>query len=258
MVLVHAHERVDDLQLDGLKVIQDPSGFCFGIDAVLLSNFIKLKAKDVAVEFGTGTGVIPILLSGKATFRKIMAFEVQSQMADMANRSVLLNNLQERIEIVNANLVDSLDYIGAGSVDVVFSNPPYMTGSGGLKNPSDLKAISRHEVLCSLEDIVDKASKLLKFRGNFYLIHRPSRLVDIFALARQYGLEPKVLRMIQPYAHKKPNICLIKCVKGGNSELTVLEPLVVYTPEGNFTDEIYDIYGMENITAFTKEEEGTR
>lgn len=250
----HPHERIDDLQLNGLRIIQNPKGFCFGIDAVLLSNFMNLKASDLVVEFGTGTGIIPILLSGKTDFKKIFAFEVQSEMADMANRSVQMNGLEDRIEVIHANLNDALDYLKAGTADVVFSNPPYMTGHGGLKNPSDQKAISRHEILCSLEDIVEKASKLLKFRGNFYLIHRPSRLVDIFDLARRYKLEPKVIRMIQPYANKKPNICLIKCVKGGNPELTVMEPLVVYNNDGGFTDEIYKIYGMEKITSFTGEE----
>lgn len=253
--LVMPHERVDDLQLKGLKIIQDPKGFCFGIDAVLLSNFTKLKSGDTVVEFGTGTGIIPILLSGKTEFNKIYAFEVQVQMAEMAKRSIALNGLEDRIEVIHANLKDANNYVQSGSVDVVVSNPPYMSGSGGLKNPSDLKAISRHEVLCTLEDIVEKAAKLLKFKGKFYLIHRPNRLVDIFVLCRKYKLEPKQIRMIQPFIHKSPNICLIQCVKGGNSELHVKEPLIVYEQDGTFTKEIYEIYGMENITSFTKEEE---
>jgi tRNA1Val (adenine37-N6)-methyltransferase len=253
MELVLPHERVDDLQLKGLKIIQDPKGFCFGIDAVLLSNFTKLKSGDTVVEFGTGTGIIPILLSGKTEFKKIYAFEVQEQMAEMATRSIQLNGLEDRIEVIHANLIDAIDYVPLGSVDVVVSNPPYMSGTGGLKNPSDLKAISRHEVLCTLEDIVEKAAKLLKFKGKFYLIHRPNRLVDIFVLCRKYKLEPKRIRMIQPFVHKSPNICLIQCVKGGNSELHVQEPLIVYEQGGTFTKEIYEIYGMENITAFTKE-----
>lgn len=247
------HERIDDLQLGGLRIIQDPKGFCFGIDAVLLSNFIKLKPSDEVVEFGTGTGVIPILLTGKSAFKKIHAFEVQHEVAEMAKRSVRLNQLNEKIDIIEDNLTESGKYFGKGTIDVVFSNPPYMSGDGGIKNNHTLKAISRHEVLCSLEDIIANASKLLKHRGKFYMIHRPNRLVDIVALCRQYKLEPKEIRMIQPYYDKRPNIFLIMCSKGGQSDLKFLDPLIVYEKDGGYTAEIHDIYGMENITVFKKD-----
>ncbi len=252
--LVKDHERVDDLQLDGLKIIQDPSGFCFGIDAVLLSHFTKVKSKDLIVEFGTGTGIIPILLAGKYSFSKIAAFEVQSEVADMASRSVKLNHLEDKITIINDNLKASADYFSAGSIDVVVTNPPYMSHTGGIKNMDEKKTISRHEVLCGLEDIISGASRLLKFGGNFYMIHRPNRLVDIVTLCRQYRLEPKEIRMIHPYAGKKPNIFLIRCNKGGKPDLKFRNPLVVYEDSGNYTQEIYDIYGMQNITVFTSKE----
>lgn len=252
-VIVHPHERIDDLQLDGLRIIQNPAGFCFGVDAVLLSNFIKLKSGERAVEFGTGTGVIPILLSGRKHFEKITAFEVQPEVADMARRSVLLNGLNDRIEVVEDNLKEARRYIDPASVDVVFSNPPYMSTNGGLKNDHAMKTISRHEVLCTLEDIISEASKLLKFRGRFYMIHRPNRLVDILTLCRHYKLEPKEIRMIQPYVDKKPNVFLIMCSKGGNSDLKFLDPLIVYEKDGRYTQEIHMIYGMENITVFTKD-----
>lgn len=252
-VIVHPHERIDDLQLDGLRIIQNPAGFCFGVDAVLLSNFIKLKSGERAVEFGTGTGVIPILLCGRKHFEKITAFEVQPEVADMARRSVLLNGLNDRIEVVEDNLKEARRYIDPASVDVVFSNPPYMSTNGGLKNDHAMKTISRHEVLCTLEDIISEASKLLKFRGRFYMIHRPNRLVDILTLCRHYKLEPKEIRMIQPYVDKKPNIFLIMCSKGGNSDLKFLDPLIVYEKDGCYTQEIHKIYGMENITVFTKD-----
>lgn len=252
-VIVHPYERIDDLQLGGLRIIQNPAGFCFGIDAVLLSNFIKLKSDERAVEFGTGTGIIPILLSGRKHFKKITAFEVQPEVADMAKRSVLLNGLNDRIEVVEDNLKEARKYIEPASVDVVFSNPPYMSTNGGLKNDHAMKTISRHEVLCTLEDIISEASKLLRFRGRFYMIHRPNRLVDILTLCRQYKLEPKEIRMIQPYADKKPNIFLIMCSKGGNSDLKFMDPLIVYEKDGGYTRDIHKIYGMENITVFGKE-----
>ena len=250
-VKVHDYERIDDLQLNGLRIIQNPSGFCFGIDAVLLSNFIKLKKGEIAVEFGTGTGIIPILLSGKTQFSKIHAFEVQHEVADMAKRSVSLNQLEDRIEILESNLTEASHFFQAGSVDVVFSNPPYMSGEGGIKNEHEMKRISRHEILCTLEDIISQASRMLRFRGRFYMIHRPNRMVDILTLCRQYKLEPKEIRMIQPFSDKKPNIFLIMCSKGGQSDLKFQDPLIVYEKDGNYTSEIYKIYGMENITVFT-------
>ncbi len=252
--LLKEGERVDDLQLNGLKIIQNPKGFCFGIDAVLLSDFAKPKKGHTVVEFGTGTGIIPLLLSEKAPFQKLYAFEVQAEVADMARRSVALNGLQEKIEVIHDNLKAAVSYVQPGTVDVVVSNPPYMSGTSGLKNPSDQKAISRHEVLCTLEDIMQMASKLLTFRGRFYMVHRPARLVDIITLARQYNIEPKTLRMVQPYREEAPNICLIECVKGGKPELKVQPPLIVYEAPGVFTEEIYAIYRMVHMTSFTKPE----
>ncbi|GAU76867.1 tRNA1(Val) (adenine(37)-N6)-methyltransferase [Fusibacter sp. 3D3] len=248
--LVMPHERVDDLQLEGLKIIQDPKGFCFGIDAVLLSHFVKVKRTHRIVEFGTGTGIIPILLAGKTQFEHLYAFEVQEEVADMASRSVKLNHLEDKIEIIRANLKAALSYLDKGTIDTVVSNPPYMSTDGGIKNPSDKKAISRHEVLCTLEDVIVNASVLLKPSGNLYMIHRPNRLADLIYLCKQNKLEPKEIRMIQPYAHKKPNIFLIRCTKGGRPDLKFHDPLIVRTDQGDYTKEIYDIYGMENITVF--------
>lgn len=249
-VIVYEEERIDDLQLNKLRIIQNPKWFCFGIDAVLLSHFIKLKRNDTVVEFGTGTGIIPILLSGKSTFSKIYAFEVQADVADMANRSIILNQLEDKIQVITDNLKNAHLHFKKGDIDVVFSNPPYMSGEGGIKNDHPQKTISRHETLCNLEDIISKASELLKFRGRFYMIHRPNRLVDIMTLCRKYKLEPKEIRMIQPYNDKKPNIFLLMCSKGGQSDLKFHDPLIVYNKDGSFTDEIYHIYKTENITVF--------
>lgn len=250
--LIKENERVDDLQLKGLKIIQNPEGFCFGIDAVLVSNFSQIKKNGLVVDLGTGTGIIPLLISGKSSAKKIYGVEVQEEVADMARRSVALNGLEERIEIVHQNLKTIFEYLPKGLADVVISNPPYMPAGGALVNPGSYKAISRHEVLCTLEDVMKTAAGLLKEKGGFYMVHRPSRLVDIIELGRRYKLEPKLIRMIHPKEGKEPNIMLIKCVKSGNPELRVMPPLYVYNKDGSYTDEIFDIYNQVNIDVFDK------
>lgn len=256
---VKAHERVDDLQLNGLKIIQNPDSFCFGIDAVLLSDFTKVKDGANVVELGTGTGIIPILLSAKTKAAKISAFEVQESMAEMARRSVAMNGLTDRIEIINDNLTAYQRYFEKSSVDVVVTNPPYMSGSSGIHNEEDLKKISRHEIMCSLEDVIRVSAAMLKPGGSFYMVHRPMRLVDIVSYMRQYKLEPKEIRLVQPSIHKKPNIMLIKGVRGGKAELKFHDPLIVYQENGDYTPEIYEIYGNTNIDVFGKrgESDGT-
>lgn len=249
---VRTHERLDDLQLNGLKIIQDPQGFCFGIDAVLLSHFIDVKKAKLAVEFGTGTGIIPLLLSERKAIEKILTFEVQEKVAHMARRSIELNQLEDRIQVIHDTLHHACNYMENGSADIVFSNPPYMAPHAAIKNPSDEKAISRHEILCTLEDVVRNAAQILKFRGAFFMIHRPTRLVDIITLCRQYKLEPKKIQMIQPYKDSPPNIFMIKCVKGGNPEMKVMPPLVVYEAKGQFSNRIYEIYSEAQITSFTE------
>ncbi|MBN2899359.1 MAG: tRNA1(Val) (adenine(37)-N6)-methyltransferase [Clostridia bacterium] len=250
--ILKENERIDDLQLKGLKIIQNPDGFCFGIDAVLLSNFSQITKGGVVVDLGTGTGIIPLLVAGKSSARKIYGVEVQETVADMAQRSVLLNALSGRIEILNINLKDVHQHVEKGAADVVISNPPYMPAGGALVNPGSYKAISRHEVLCTLEDVVSSASTLLKEKGAFYMVHRPSRLVDIICLCRKYKLEPKQVRFVHPREGKEPNILLIKCVKSGNPELRIMPPLYVYGEGEAYTSEIYDIYAQVNIDVFDK------
>ena len=249
---IKPHERIDDLQVDGLKIIQNPDSFCFGIDAVLLSDFTKVKPGESVVEFGTGTGIIPILLSAKTKASKISAFEVQVSMADMARRSVRMNGLEDRIEIIHDNLKNYAKHFEKSSVDVVVTNPPYMAGTSGIQNDMDLKRISRHEVLCSLEDIIKASAAMLKPGGSFYMVHRPMRLVDIVSLMRQYKVEPKEIRLVQPSVSKKPNIMLIKGVRGGKAELKFHDPLIVYQEDGDYTPEIYEIYGNAHINVFDK------
>lgn len=245
-------ERIDDLQLDGLRIIQNPNGFCFGIDAVLLSNFAKVKKNEKVVDLGTGTGVIPILLSGKTKASKLYGVEVQSEVADMAKRSIKLNNLEEKIEIIEDNLKNAISHLGKGKIDVVVSNPPYFSSGDAIVNPTSYKAISRHELLCSLEDVVSVSAGLLKHGGTMYMVHRPHRLVDILCSLRKHRLEPKEIRFVHPKKSKKPNIVLIKAVKFGNPELKFMDPLVVYEDDGSYTSEIYDIYSNVKIDVFGK------
>lgn len=242
-VTLKENERIDDLQRNGYGIIQDPDRFCFGIDAVLLSGFAKAKAGDRVLDLGTGTGIIPILMEAKTEASKLIGLEIQEESADMARRSVILNDLSDKIEIVTGDIKEAASIFPKSSFDVVTSNPPYMIGQHGLTNPYSQKAIARHEVLCTLEDVVLAASALLKPGGNFYLVHRPFRLVEIMKVLTQYKLEPKRMRLVYPYIDKEPNMVLIEANRGGKSRLTVEKPLIVYQEQGKYTDEILDVYG---------------
>ena len=240
-------ERIDDLQLKGLKVIQDKNGFCFGIDAVLLANFAKVKKRAKVVDLGTGTGIIPVLIAGKSEAEKIVGVEIQEEVWEMANRTVKLNDLQERVEIVKGDIKTIDKQLEVHGYHVVTSNPPYMH-MNGIQNPNDKKAISRHEVLCDLEDVIRAASRLVMPRGKFFMIHRPTRLIDIVTIGRKYRLEPKIMRFIHPRADKAPNLLLVEFTKGGKPDLKIMDPLYVYDNEGNYTQEILDIYSEDYKT----------
>ncbi len=242
--LVRADERVDDLQIKNYKIIQHPDKFCFGMDAVLLSSFAKVKEGETVLDLGTGTGILPILMEAKTEGKHFTGLEIQPESAEMANRSVIFNNLQDKIDIVEGDIKEASSIFGKGSMNVVTSNPPYMTNHHGLKNPNDAKAIARHELLCSLEDLIRETSAVLKQRGRCYFVHRPFRLVEIITLMKQYKLEPKRMRLVYPFVDKEPNMVLIEGVKGGGSQLTVEAPLIVYDEPGKYTKEIYEIYGM--------------
>lgn len=236
-------ERLDDLQRNGYKIIQNPEKFCFGMDAVLLSGFAKVKRGEQVLDLGTGTGIIPILLKGKTEGKHFTGLEIQEESAEMARRSVVYNDLSEDVEIVTGDIKEAVDLFGAASFDVVTSNPPYMTGSHGLKNPQEAKAIARHEVLCTLEDVVRSAAGVLKPQGRFYLVHRPFRLAEIFCIMNKYKLEPKRMQLVYPYVDREPNMVLVEALKGGRPRITVEKPLIVYKSPGVYTDEIYDVYG---------------
>ena len=236
-------ERVDDLQRNGYRIIQRTDGFCFGMDAVLLSGFAMVKKGERTLDLGTGTGIIPILLEAKTEGEHFFALEIQREVADMARRSVSLNGLEEKIQIVEGDIREASQIFGAASFDVVTSNPPYMNDAHGLKNPDLPKAIARHEVLCTLDDVVREASRVLKIGGRFYMVHRPHRLAEIITVLRGYKLEPKRMKMVHPFADRDANMVLIEAVKGGGVFLKMEAPVIVFKEPGVYADEIRDVYG---------------
>ena len=213
------------------------------MDAVLLSGFVRVKQQETVLDLGTGTGIIPILLEAKTQGAHFTGLEIQPESADMARRSVLYNKLEDKINIEIGDIKDASRQFGASSFHVVTTNPPYMTGQHGLTNPNTAKAIARHEILCSLEDVIRESARILKPQGRFYMVHRPFRLAEILVLMHQYGIEPKRMQLVYPFVDKEPNMVLLEGLRGGNPRITVEKPLIVYQAPGVYTDEIYDIYG---------------
>ena len=237
------NERIDDLQRNHLRIIQKTDGFCFGMDAVLLSGFAAVKPGERVLDLGTGTGIIPILLSAKTEGEHFTGLEIQEEIAGMAKRSVSMNGLEEKIEIVNGDIKEASRIFGAASFDVVTTNPPYMNEAQGLKNPTEVRAISRHEVLCTLEDVVREGAKVLKHGGRMYMVHRPHRLIEILNTMTKYRLEPKRMKLVHPFRDKEANMVLIEAVRGGGAWMKVEPPVIVYKEPGVYSEEIYDIYG---------------
>lgn len=242
--LIRNNERIDELDRNGYCIIQDPSKFCFGMDAVLLSDFAKVKKNEKALDLGTGNGIIPILLEAKNNGEHYTGLEIQPESADLARRSVAYNHLEEKISIEIGDICEASKIFGVDSMDVVTTNPPYMIGQHGVKNDADAKTIARHEVLCTLDDIIRESARLLKPSGRFYMVHRPFRLAEIFSTMVNYHIEPKRMRLVYPYVDKEPNMVLIEGLRGGKSRITVERPLIVYKDVNVYTDEILEIYGM--------------
>ena len=218
-------ERIDELHRNQYKIIQNPQGFCFGMDAVLLSGFAKVEKGERVLDMGTGTGIIPILLEAKTQGEHFTGLEIQEYSVDMARRSVLLNNLQEKVEIVLGDIKTASKQFGRSVFDVVTANPPYMNEEHGLPNPDRAKAVARHEVLCTLEDVVRESAAVLKPGGRFYMVHRPFRLAEIFCMMTNYKIEPKRMKLVYPYVDREPNMVLIEGLRGGKSRMTVEKPL---------------------------------
>lgn len=235
-------ERKDKIGFADLFVIQNPDYFCYGIDAVILSDFVKVKSGAKIIDLGTGNGIIPLILSHKTNAEKIIGIELQEEVYQLAKKNIELNGLNDRIEIFNMDIKSAPEAFGCRSFSTVVSNPPYMATATGIKNISDAKSISRHETTASLSDFMEISSKLLVDQGDLFMIHRPMRLVDIIYLARQNNLEPKKIRFVHPNKNKKPNIMLLQCVKNARPELKFMKPLYVYNSSGDFTPEINQIY----------------
>lgn len=242
MDFIKDNEVTDTLKKSGFKIIQDRKRFCFGIDAVILADYAEVRHNDRVYDLGTGTGIIPLLLASQKRDIHITALEIQADSADMAARTVSMNGLESVIDVVCGDIKATADLFPKAQADVVTCNPPYMIFQHGKQNPSDCKAIARHEVLCTLDDVVRSAAYLLKPKGRFYMIHRPFRLAEIFGSLSANGLEPKRMRLVQPFVDKEPNMVLLEARKGANSRITVEKPLVVYKNPGEYTDEIKSIY----------------
>lgn len=241
-VIINKNERIDDLQCKGLSLIQDPDRFCFGMDAILLSDYVRAGRDDLVLDMCTGNGIIPVLLSAKTEAKHIYGIEIQEEAVNLAQRSVELNKLTNRIDIVHGDIKNIQDFFPKAKMDVITCNPPYMIEQHGIRNEADHKTIARHEILCNLEDVIKAAASTLKPGGNFYMVHRPFRLAEITVMLTKYKLEPKRMRLVYPFVDKEPNMVLIEAKRGAKSRLTIEKPLIVYNTPGDYTEEIHEIY----------------
>lgn len=243
--MLRDNEQLDDLQINGLEIIQNKNKFRFGTDAVLLSDYAKIKKGGRCIDLGTGTGIVPLLLSAKTEAKEIIGLDLQEDLCEMARRSVSHNNLTDNIQIVCGDIKKISEFFIKESFENAVSNPPYMKNGSGFQSEDESIAVSRHEIMCSIEDIAAAAEYLLKDKGMLTMVHRPNRLVDVLSTLRMHSLEPKTIRFVHPYAGKAPNLFLINAQKNTQPFLKVEDPLVMRRNDGKYTDEIYKIYGME-------------
>ena len=241
--IIHDGERLEDLGRRGRVIIQATGRFCFGSDAVFLAHFVKAGRKDKLLDIGTGTGIIPILCEALYDIDSLTGLEIQQESADMARRSVIANHLENKIDIVTGDICNADNLFKKGSFSVITTNPPYMIGGHGIVNPSDTLAMARHEISCTLQDILEQSEKLLCDGGHFYMVHRPFRLPEIMTGMCTVGIEPKRLRLVYTNLEKEPTMVLIEGVKKGKPRLTVEKPLIVFKEDGTYTDEVKSYYG---------------
>lgn len=235
--------RTDIVPGTQYKIIQNKNKFSYGTDAIFLSDFARPKG--VVMDLGSGTGIIPLRLAVKKGYKKIYGVEIQNDVAKLAKENIKINNLEDKIEILNMDLKELPNKFNKATFDTVVSNPPYMKSGGAIINPDQNFALSRHEIACNIEDIIEISNYLLQPLGKLYLVHRPDRLTDILSLMRKYRIEPKYIRFVQPKIEKKPNLILIEGLKGGKADLKFYDPLIIYNEDGSYTEEIYKIYGMD-------------
>ena len=233
---------MDDLQIKGYGIIQTPGRFCFGMDAVLLSSFAKVKKQERALDLGTGTGILPILLEAKNEGAHYTGLEILKESVDMARRSVMYNGLEDKVDVAEGDIRIASEIFGASSFQVITVNPPYMIGDHGLRNEKEALYIARHEALCTLDDVLRESARLLTPKGRFYMVHRPFRLPEILAKMSANRIEPKRMRLVHPYVDKEPNLVLVEGLRGGNPRMKVEPPLVVYERDGSYTEELLRIY----------------
>lgn len=243
MSLVREDETLDDLQLDGIHIIQKKEGFRFGVDAVLLANFANVKSKHNVIDLCTGTGIVPLIIKGKKKPKSVIGVEIQNEFVEMANRTKKINGFGDDINFIEGDLKSEALIKSLEKADVITVNPPYKLQNAGIVNPTDKLSIARHEIMCTLEDVIKTSRKLLKDNGRLYMIHRPERLADIFCLMRKYKIEPKRVRMIHPNSKKAPNIVLVEGQRDGGAFLKWEPALYVYDDKGNYSKEINEIYG---------------
>ncbi|WP_232699000.1 tRNA1(Val) (adenine(37)-N6)-methyltransferase [Brevibacillus daliensis] len=246
-VVLYDSERIDDLLTHEIKIIQSHEVFCFSMDAVLLGRFATVPKRGKILDFCTGNGVIPLLLSTRTPFAKIEGIEIQERLYHMAERNVQINNLEERITMHHGDVKEAIEKLGASEYDLITCNPPYMPPITGKVSENDHRAIARHEIHLNLEDVIRVSSKMLKVGGKLTLVHRATRLIDITAYMRQYGIEPKRMRLVYPRVDAEPNMVLIEGVRGGKPELRISPPLIVYKQGEEYCEELYEVYyGNQN------------
>ena len=243
---IKENERIDDLEIKNFKIIQKNDGFCYGIDSVLLSDFAKnIKNNSVVLDLGTGTGILGFLLIAKTNIKKIFGIEIQNEIADMANRSIVMNDVEDKFEIINCNIKDLENNLKIDSFDAIITNPPYKKMNSGKTNVNEIKLISRHEVKAELSDFIKVSFKMLKDKGTLYMVHRAERFVDIMAEMRKNKMEPKRIRFVYSNETSDSKLVMIEAVKNGKSSVKIENPLYVYNEDGSYTDEILTIYNKK-------------